>query len=222
MIPALVNNPLFRGITPERLFADLEEISFHTRSYKKGEILAQQGAVCNRLVILTKGSVRGEMIDYSGRLIKVEDIAAPRAIAPLFLFGEENRYPVEVTANEPTEVIELPKSSVLRLFRKNEQFLENYMNLSANYARTLSDKLFFMSFKTIRQKLASYLLRLYKLQQQEHITLDRSQQELGDYFGVSRPSLARELAHMQEDGLLIADRKHITILQKEELVRLIQ
>ena len=182
MIPVLVNNPLFRGITPERLFADLEEISFHTRSYKKGEILAQQGAVCNRLVILTKGSVRGEMIDYSGRLIKVEDIAAPRAIAPLFLFGEENRYPVEVTANEPTEVIELPKSSVLSLFRKNEQFLENYMNLSANYARTLSDKLFFMSFKTIRQKLASYLLRLYKQQQQTHITLDRSQQELSDYF----------------------------------------
>ena len=222
MIPVLVNNPLFRGITPERLFADLEEISFHTRSYKKGEILAQQGAVCNRLVILTKGSVRGEMIDYSGRLIKVEDIAAPRAIAPLFLFGEENRYLVEVTANEPTEVIELPKSSVLSLFRKNEQFLENYMNLSANYARTLSDKLFFMSFKTIRQKLASYLLRLYKQQQQTHITLDRSQQELSDYFGVSRPSLARELAHMQEDGLLIADRKHITILQKEQLVRLIQ
>ena len=221
MIPVLVNNPLFRGITPERLFADLEEISFHTRSYKKGEILAQQGAVCNRLVILTKGSVRGEMIDYSGRLIKVEDIAAPRAIAPLFLFGEEN-HPVEVTANEPTEVIELPKSSVLSLFRKNEQFLENYMNLSANYARTLSDKLFFMSFKTIRQKLASYLLRLYKQQQQTHITLDRSQQELSDYFGVSRPSLARELAHMQEDGLLIADRKHITILQKEQLVRLIQ
>ena len=222
MIPALVNNPLFRGITPERLFADLEEISFHTRSYKKGEILAQQGAVCNRLVILTKGSVRGEMIDYSGRLIKVEDIAAPRAIAPLFLFGEENRYPVEVTANEPTEVIELPKSSVLRLFRKNEQFLENYMNLSANYARTLSDKLFFMSFKTIRQKLASYLLRLYKQQQQTHITLDRSQQELSDYFGVSRPSLARELAHMQDDGLIRTDRKLVHILRKEDLMQLIQ
>ena len=222
MIPVLINNPLFRGITPEKLSANLEEISFHTRSYKIGEILARQEDVCNRLVILTKGSVRGEMIDYSGRLIKVEDIAAPRAIAPLFLFGEENRYPVEVTANEPTEVIEIPKTSVLELFRKNEQFFENYMNLSANYARTLSDKLFFMSFKTIRQKIASYLLRLYKQQQQLHITLDRSQQELSDYFGVSRPSLARELAHMQEDGLLTADRKQITILQKEELVRLIQ
>ena len=79
------------------------------------------------------------------------------------------------------------------------------MNLSANYARTLSDKLFFMSFKTIRQKLASYLLRLYKLQQQEHITLDRSQQELGDYFGVSRPSRsARSLSGVipRNSGLL--------------------
>lgn len=222
MTPALINNPLFRGITPEKLSANLEEICFHTRSYKKGEILARQGDVCNRLMILTKGSVRGEMIDYSGRLIKVEDIAAPRALAPLFLFGEENRFPVEVTANELTEVIEIPKSSVLELFRKNEQFLENYMNLSANYARTLSDKLFFMSFKTIRQKIASYLLRLHKQQQQLQITLDRSQQELSDYFGVSRPSLARELSHMQDDGLITADRKQITILQKEQLIRLIQ
>ena len=218
----LAINPLFHGISPETLSRDFDGIVSHLRMFRKGDILARQGDVCNRLMILLKGSVRGEMIDYSGRLIKVEDIAAPRALAPLFLFGEDNRYPVEVTANELTEVIELPKPSVLNLFRKNEQFLENYMNLSANYARTLSDKLFFMSFKTIRQKLASYLLRLYKQQQQSYIILDRSQQELSDYFGVSRPSLARELAHMQEDGLLIADRKHITILQKEELVRLIQ
>lgn len=222
IIPALANNPLFRGITTETLAANLEEVSFHTCTYKKGEILARQGEICNRLIILTKGSVRGEMIDYSGRLIKVEDIAAPRAIAPLFLFGEANRYPVEVTANEPTEVIEISKSSVLDLFRKNEVFLENYMNLSANYARTLSDKLFFMSFKTIRQKIASYLLRLQNQQQKLQITLDRSQQELSDYFGVSRPSLARELAHMQEDNLIIANRKHITILQKDALIRLIQ
>ena len=96
------------------------------------------------------------------------------------------------------------------------------MNLSAKYARTLSDKLFFMSFKTIRQNKASNMLRLYKQQQQLQITLDRSQQELSDYFGVSRPSLARELSHMQEDGMIIADRKQITILQKEWLIRLIQ
>ena len=56
----------------------------------------------------------------------------------MFLFGEENRYPVEVTANEPTEVIELPKSSVLSLFRKNEQFLEKLQVSFGNSTLTLS------------------------------------------------------------------------------------
>ena len=208
----LATNPLFHGISPETLSRDFDGIVSHLRMFRKGDILARQGDVCNRLMILLKGSVRGEMIDYSGRLIKVEDIIAPRAIAPLFLFGADNRYPVEVTANEATEVFEIPKESVLKLFRRNEKFLENYMNLSANYARTLADKLFFMSFKTIRQKLASY----------SPIQLDRSQQELADYFGVSRPSLARELAHMQDDGLIKTDRKLVHILRKEDMMQLIQ
>ena len=58
MIPVLINNPLFRGITPEKLSANLEEISFHTRSYKTGEILARQWDVCNRLVNYVIGGVQ--------------------------------------------------------------------------------------------------------------------------------------------------------------------
>src|SRR3712207_7792227 len=81
MYSTLIDNPLFRGIAPETLSSALAEVNFRMRSYRKGEILARQGDVCNRLVILAKGSVRGEMIDYSGRLVKVEDIAAPRALA---------------------------------------------------------------------------------------------------------------------------------------------
>ena len=38
MIHTLTNNLLFRGITPEKLSANLEEVNFHARSYKKGEI----------------------------------------------------------------------------------------------------------------------------------------------------------------------------------------
>jgi len=220
MLEKLLSNPLFHNISIADLHRDFDGLSYRIKIFDKGETLAQQGDVCNRLVILTKGSVRGEMIDYSGRLIKIEDIAAPRAIAPLFLFGTANRYPVEVTANETTETIIIPRESILKLFRRNETFLENYMNISANYARTLSDKLFFLSFKTIRQKLASYLLRLSE--QSSSFLMDRSQQELADYFGISRPSLARELGHMQNDGLILTDRKRITLLNKEALKLLIK
>lgn len=221
MIEQLLPNPLFRNVSAGELRKDFEGLTYKVKNYTKGEILAHQGDVCNKLIILTKGSVRGEMIDESGRIVKIEDIASPRALAPLFLFGAANRFPVEVTANENTEVIIIPKESVIKLFARNEAFLENYMNMSANYAQTLSEKLFFMSFKTIRQKLASYFLRLSATQGSQ-ILLDRSQQELADYFGISRPSLAREVSHMQDDGLIKADRKQITILNKEKLKILIR
>ncbi|MFV0404046.1 MAG: Crp/Fnr family transcriptional regulator, partial [Bacteroides graminisolvens] len=214
-------NPLFRNVSAGELRKNFEGLTYKVKNYTKGEILAHQGDVCNKLIILTKGSVRGEMIDESGRIVKIEDIASPRALAPLFLFGAANRFPVEVTANENTEAIIIPKESVIKLFARNEAFLENYMNMSANYAQTLSEKLFFMSFKTIRQKLASYFLRLSATQGSQ-ILLDRSQQELADYFGISRPSLAREVSHMQDDGLIKADRKQITILNKEKLKILIR
>ena len=221
MIEQLLSNPLFRNVSAGELRKDFEGLTYKVKNYTKGEILAHQGDVCNKLIILTKGSVRGEMIDESGRIVKIEDIASPRALAPLFLFGAANRFPVEVTANENTEAIIIPKESVIKLFARNEAFLENYMNMSANYAQTLSEKLFFMSFKTIRQKLASYFLRLSATQGSQ-ILLDRSQQELADYFGISRPSLAREVSHMQDDGLIKADRKQITILNKEMLKILIR
>ena len=221
MIEQLLSNPLFRNVSAGELRKDFEGLTYKVKNYTKGEILAHQGDVCNKLIILTKGSVRGEMIDESGRIVKIEDIASPRALAPLFLFGAANRFPVEVTANENTEVIIIPKESVIKLFARNEAFLENYRNMSANYAQTLSEKLFFMSFKTIRQKLASYFLRLSATQGSQ-ILLDRSQQELADYFGISRPSLAREVSHMQDDGLIKADRKQITILNKEKLKILIR
>jgi CRP-like cAMP-binding protein len=221
MIEQLLPNPLFRNVSAGELRKNFEGLTYKVKNYTKGEILAHQGDVCNKLIILTKGSVRGEMIDESGRIVKIEDIASPRALAPLFLFGAANRFPVEVTANENTEAIIIPKESVIKLFARNEAFLENYMNMSANYAQTLSEKLFFMSFKTIRQKLASYFLRLSATQGSQ-ILLDRSQQELADYFGISRPSLAREVSHMQDDGLIKADRKQIKILNKEKLKILIR
>ncbi|MDR0892521.1 MAG: Crp/Fnr family transcriptional regulator [Mediterranea sp.] len=218
----LVNNPLFSGITPKQLEVDMETVHYRIRTFHKGEMLARQTEPCNRLMVLLQGSVRGEMVDFSGRLVKVEDIVAPGALAPLFLFGEANRYPVEVTANETVELIELSRDEVLKLLHLNGRFLENYLNMSANYARRLADKLFAASFNTIRQKMAACVLRLSQAQQTDCVRLDRSQQELSEYFGVSRPSLTRELTRMKNEGLLSVDKREVRILQKDMLLQLVR
>lgn len=84
---ALTHIPLFGQITPDELEGIFNELNIHENSFKKGEILALQDEPANRLIILLKGSVKAEMTDPSGKVVKVEDIEAPNPLAVLFLFG---------------------------------------------------------------------------------------------------------------------------------------
>lgn len=216
----LKNSPVFTGIGVQEIRQLLDAIPYQEQAFAKGNILAMQDEPCNRLIILTKGVVKAEMADASGKVVKVEDIYAPNPLAILFLFGPNNRFPVEVTAREEVEAIIIPQKSVLKMLQMNEHLLLNFLNISAVYASMLSKKLHLMSFRTIRQKMSMYLLDLSK-PDKTVVELDRTQMALAEYFGVSRPSLAREIANMQDEGLIEINRKQIKILQRNRLVQLI-
>ncbi len=221
-LTALKKIPLFRSIHEaevEKIFSELNITETH---FKKGEILALQDELCNRLIILLSGSVKGEMTDPSGKVVKVEDIYAPSPLAILFLFGPDNRFPVQAIAREDVTALVIPKQSVLRMLSMNQNLLKNYLDISADFASRLSKKLHFMSFRTIRQKLAVYILNLSKMKQEDTIELDKTKTALAEYFGVSRQSLERELSNMQHDGLLTADKKMITITDKNRLIHIVR
>jgi len=212
---------LFRSVSEAEIERILSAIQVTETRFVKGEILAMQDEPCNRLIILLSGSVQAEMSDPSGKVVKVEDIEAPNPLAILFLFGDQNRFPVQATAREDIRALVISKESVLKMLRMNETLLKNYLDISANFASRLSRKLHFMSFRTIRQKLAMYLLELSKQQGEKMVQLDRPKTSLAEYFGVSRPSLERELTHMQDDGLIQSERKHVIIIDKNRLIQLI-
>lgn len=221
-IKAVTEIPLFHSIREneiERIFSELKIKETH---FKRGEILAFQDELCNRLILLLSGSVKGEMTDPSGKVVKVEDIYAPNPLAILFLFGQENRFPVQATAREDTTALVIPKQSVLRMLSMNEILLKNYLDISANFAGRLSKKLHFMSFRTIRQKLAMYILKISKVSGSDIIELDKTKTALAEYFGVSRQSLERELTNMQKEGLIQSNKKQIHIKNKNKLMHLIQ
>jgi len=221
-IKALIRIPLFHSISQSEIERIFSELKITETRFKKGEILAFQDEVCNRLIILVSGSVKGEMTDPSGKLVKVEDIYAPNPLAILFLFGEENRFPVQAVAREDTTALVIPKQSVLRMLSMNETLLKNYLDISANFAGRLSKKLHFMSFRTIRQKLAMYILNLSRLSGSDVVELDKTKTALAEYFGVSRQSLERELTNMQKDGLIKSEKKYIYIKDRNTLIHLIK
>ena len=213
--------PVFKGIPENETRKLLKQVHYQFKTFKNGEIVAIAGEKISNLYIILSGSVRGEMIDYSGKTIKIEDIEAPRPLATAFLFGSENRFPVTVTANNNVEVFSISVSELLRLMQLNSAVLKNYLDSISSRTQFLSQKLHFLTFKTIKEKVAHFLLR--KAGDRYHsVELKSTQQQLADLFGVTRPSLARVLAEMQREKLIIIEKKTVTLLNKQKLNELLR
>ena len=212
----LCQSPIFRGISPEDLQKLLSNIHFQVKTYRKNDLITASGEICDRLLIIQHGNVKAEMNDYSGKTIKIEDIEAPRPLATAFLFGKENRFPVTVSANTEVEIVSIPKPEFVKLLQTNSLILNNYLNAISTRAQFLSQKLKFLSFKTIKQKIAHYLLEQAGDRLQT-VEIQQSQEQLAEMFGVTRPSLARMLGEMNQEGLIETQRRFIKILDKNRM-----
>jgi len=216
MIEQLSRSPVFKGIPVLEIKEILNRVQHRLVTYKKGKMIAFRGDRCERLLVLITGSVRGEMVDFSGKSIEVETIPAPRPIAPAFIFGRKNFFPVDVVADRDVTVLSIPKNSLIQLFQLNKVVLNNYLDIISNRTHFLSERLWFMSFKTIREKFSHYISSLLK-PGEDKVVLPKSQQELSEFFGVSRPSLARVIREMEDDQLIEHTRREIIIKDLDKL-----
>jgi len=196
----------------------LDEITYKTKFFEKGECIAQQGYTVNALYILLKGSAKAEMISDSETVLNMEIVKAPNLLAPALLFAENNRFPVDIVALEDCEIILISKDSIVKQLSSNEEFLQGFMKFNSNRVNFLSERLKLLSTKTIKGKLAQYILARTNHQ---NFTLDRKQAELAEYFGVTRPSLSRSLSEMIEDGIISLKRKNGVLLNPAKLKNLI-
>ncbi|MDH6303699.1 CRP-like cAMP-binding protein [Parabacteroides sp. PF5-5] len=188
-----------RGKSPEEIASLRCTIEHKVRTYKRGECIAVQGTRISYLYMLTKGKVKTEIISNSGLTLSVEEISAPYPLAAAFVFAEDNRFPVEVTALEDCEVILFSKDSVEKQMAKCPGFLRGFMAFTANRVQFLSERLKIFSQKGIKAKIAYYILQKDK---KGSFELGRSIASLAEYFGVERPSLSRAISEMVKEGVI--------------------
>jgi len=196
------------------------DLKYSYKTYRKNEIIFRQGNLCDALYILVSGSVKTEMITEIGNLMGIEIIKAPRPLAPAFLFSDNNRFPVEVTTLEVSEILQIPKEEVIRLMGIQPNFLRQFLVHNANRTQFLTNRLQMLSIKTIKGKIAHFLLEQYD-EYGKTFKINRNQTELAEFFGVARPSLARSLSEMVQDEIIFINKKEYTILNKNFLKSLL-
>ena len=212
--------PICGNLNIEDEDAFLNDLKCTTRAYSKNELIIRQGEVCDALYMLTLGSVKTEMITKEGNAIGIEVIQAPRPLAPAFLFSDNNHFPVDVTSLEEVEIIKIPKSEIVRLMVTRPDFMQNYLTHNANRTQFLTHRLQLMSIKTIKGKIAHFLM------DQDHngtkpFLINETQSELAALFGIARPSLARSLSEMVQEGIISIKRKEYRILDMNKMKELL-
>jgi CRP-like cAMP-binding protein len=215
----LSNAPPFRGLTAGEIETILSGVSHRIKRFYEGTLISQSGEPVNSLMIVISGAVKGEMVDYAGRVIKIEDIPAPGALASAFMFGNRNRFPVNVIALSEGELLLIEKPDFLKLLMRNDIILVNFLDMISNRSQFLSEKIKFLNFKTIKGKLAHYILQKAG-KERSSVLLDLTQNDLADFFGVARPSVARAIGELEEEGYIEAKGKNIKIVNRNGLADL--
>lgn len=162
-------------------------------SFRKGDIVVLQGDPCRSLMLLCQGSLSARMTNTDGKEITIETLKAPEILAPAFIYGSENRFPVTLTAEEDCIIWSLSRDNFLELMEEEPHVLREFLRNISDRSVFLSRKLNEFALQSLSTRIVSYLKYNGKIS---------NIQELAFIMGVARPSLSRTLSSMVEQGIL--------------------
>lgn len=203
---------LLQHLSEEDLESNLKSGKFKVVSYKKNSVIHFDGEACRNLEIILTGKVVVERIDQSGNLLTISESYRDDILGGNLLFSKNPYYPMTISTQLPTNLLEIDKKVLFELFCSNPSFLRTYLEFVSDRAFILGDKIKHYVNKTIRESIMNYLEYESKRQNSRQIKLDISKKALAEKFGVQRTSLSRELANMRDDGLITFDRDTITLI----------
>lgn len=216
MIDILKNTCFFKGISNEEIEEILKSEAYLVKSYKKGEVIANQGEKCNSLSVILEGKAVIQTIYENGKVLTLAIFNVSDVFAEALLFSKLREYPATVIAVENCKVLSIPKKSVLGIIQKNTQFTENILELLSQKIVILNKKINLVELDSIRRKICKILLDNYKSNGTMSLKIS-SKKDMAENLGIPRPSLSRELIKMKEMGLIDVTLKEIKIIDLEGL-----
>lgn len=215
MFPILKDSPLFRGLDQQTIDTLLEHSSYATMTYDHDDCIAKRDTAYSGLMIILKGSVRGEVTDAAGRRRIIDNIAAPQLIAPAFLFGGYNRLPIDVVANEDgTQIMTLHRGGLFEMMQDNTIVLSNFIDIISNRANFFSRKIYALSVLMLTEKVAALLLSSASA---EEDTVPLEVEKMADELDITRNALEQTLAELAKKGYIELSATQIVIRNRKGL-----
>jgi len=196
---AILNCPLFRGLSRETVLTELDALDCERRTYRKGEVLYSPRSFSRSLGILLRGTVGVSKGSLPVSFLRPGDLFGAAA-----LYNQEPDYVTTLTARADCAALLLPQGTMDALMARQPQAGRNYVAYLSARIRFLSGKLEELTGPTAEEKVARYLMARTADGQ---AVLDCSLTELAGRLGMGRATLYRALDALEAEGTLRREGK---------------
>ncbi len=217
MIKEIKSMTLFCGTDQKVLEKLIKEKKIYKRSYYKGTTVHEQNTECCVMDVVCSGKLVAYSLAPNGSESIVFEFEAESIVGANLLFGDQNRYPMNIYSVADSVLLHISKSAIEELL-KGYEFVMRFMQSLSTNSQGMNRKIAMYTQKSLRENLMDYFLVLSAQQKSSCVLLPITKKQLADYFGVQRPSLFRELKRMKEEGLIEIANKKITIKFLTDLI----
>ena len=176
------------------------------KKYKKNEIIYHIEDIPQAIGIVKEGSVVIETVDFLGNVSLLSHIGFNQMFAESYALTQTPMY-VYVRAVEDCTIQFLDVKNL----EKSPELKGQMIQILSNKNKMLSQHIFHISNKTIRNKVLSYLSFMKLETQNSTFKIPFDRQQMADYLNVERSALSKELSKMKSEGLIDYHKNTFTV-----------
>lgn len=215
-IPLLEKTVLFQGLSETEVTSILQCQSPHYRQYAKHDYLLHTGERAHSIGIVLEGSVTILNEDLWGNRNILTKLGPGQLFAEVYACTQDQPMGVSVMTDEGATVLFLNARRILTICPSGCTFhallIRNLVSALAQKNLKLNAKLSYLTQRTTRDKLLSYLSEEYLTQGSSTFEIPYDRQQLADYLSVNRSALSKELGMLKEEGLIQFQKNKFTLL----------
>lgn len=206
---------IFSGLSVQD-WADVASRAIQVQ-FAKGKELLSQGDSGDSLLILTTGTARVSMLTAGGREI-VLAYAEPGAILGEIALLDGGERTASVTATSAGTALQLGRNALRDFATSHPDFAWSLMQQLARRLRTADQTIESDRAYASGPRLARYLKRLIRKDSIETThRVELSQTELGNFAGMSREHINRQLKSWEESGVISLEQGRVRVLDTDML-----